>query len=45
MIQSLKKEIIAGNAPHIDTVSENIANFNTDMSAPLKECKIQFEPI
>ena len=44
MIRSSKKRIIA-NEPHIEAASGTIATFNTDMAAPLKECKIYFNPI
>lgn len=33
------------NTPHIVTASGSIASFNTDMKAPLKECKIHFLPV
>lgn len=32
------------NTPHIETASGGVANFKTDMIAPLKECKINFLP-
>ena len=32
------------NIPHIETISGNTASFNTDMIAPLKECKVTFFP-
>ena len=32
-------------APHMETVSGATANFNTDMVAPLKECKVYFTPV
>ena len=44
MIRSTRKQII-GNEPHIETISDTIATFNTDIAAPLKECKIYFNPI
>lgn len=33
------------NQPHIETISNNIVSFNTDMVAPMKNCKIYFKPI
>lgn len=33
------------NTPHIETASGNIATFETDMVAPLKECVINIEPV
>lgn len=33
------------NSPHLETASGSIANFSTDMKAPLKECKIHFLPV
>lgn len=33
------------NAPHLETASGAIATFNTDIAAPLKECKISFFPV
>lgn len=32
------------NTPHIETASGGVANFKTDMIAPLKGCKINFLP-
>lgn len=32
------------NTPHIETASGSVANFKTDMIAPLKGCKINFLP-
>ena len=40
-----RKNIIINNSPHIESVSDNIASFNTDMVSPLKDCKISFSPI
>ena len=40
-----RRNILLQGAPHIETATGAIANFNTDMVAPLKECKIHFEPI
>lgn len=33
------------NEPHIETTNGDVGNFKTDMKAPLKECKISFEPL
>ena len=33
------------NTPHIETVSDTVASFKTDVPANLKECKIHFTPI
>lgn len=41
---NLRQRILL-NQPHIESVSGNIANFTTDMKAPLKECKVYFEPV
>ena len=41
---NLRQRILL-NQPHIESISGNIANFTTDMKAPLKECKVYFEPI
>lgn len=43
-IEQIKKQIIR-NQPHIATVSSAIANFNTDMKAPIKSAKFYFNPI
>ena len=43
-IQKARKKIIL-NQPHIESVKDDIANFTTNMKAPLKECKVYFEPI
>lgn len=40
-----RKQFIVANQPHIEEASGSIATFNTDISAPLKECKIYFNPI
>ena len=40
-----RRNIILQGAPHLETVSGNIANFNTDLVAPMKDAKIYFEPI
>lgn len=33
------------NTPHIDTSVGDLVTFNTDLSAPLKSCKVSFLPI
>ena len=38
------KHRIAANEPHIETADGSIAHFETDMAAPLKECKVYFTP-
>lgn len=43
-IQKVRKKIIL-NQPHIETVEDDLVNFTTNMKAPLKECKVYFEPI
>lgn len=44
-IMSAKKRI-AANEPHLETTTPAvIASFNTDMIAPLKECKVNFLPV
>lgn len=40
-----RRNIILQSAPHLQTVSGNIANFNTDLVAPIKDAKIYFNPI
>lgn len=39
------KRRIAMASPHVETVSDTLAHFKTDISAPLKDCKIHFNPI
>ena len=39
------KQRFKTNEPHLQSVSGSIANFQTDMVAPLKECKVYFEPV
>lgn len=41
---NLRQRILL-NQPHIESVSGDIANFTTDMKAPLKECKVYFNPV
>lgn len=43
-IQKCRKKIIL-NQPQLKTVSDKIVSFNTDMVAPMKNCKIYFKPI
>ena len=43
-IQKCRKKIIL-NQPQLKTVSDKLASFNTDMVAPMKNCKIYFKPI
>ena len=40
-----RKQFIIANQPHLEEVSGSIATFNTDMVAPLKECKVYFSPV
>lgn len=40
-----RRNIILQGAPHLESVSGNIANFNTDLIAPIKDAKIYFNPI
>lgn len=39
------KQRFKANEPHLETATGNIANFNTDMVAPLKDCKVYFKPV
>lgn len=41
---NLRQRILL-NQPHIESVSGDITNFTTNMKAPLKECKVYFNPI
>ena len=43
-IQKCRKKIIL-NQPQLKTISDKVVSFNTDMVAPLKNCKIYFKPI
>lgn len=43
-IQKARKRIIL-NQPHIETATNKIASFNPNMIAPLKNCKVYFNPI
>ena len=40
-----RRNILLQGAPHIESATGAIANFSTDMAAPLKECKVHFEPV
>lgn len=39
-----RKAFIMANQPHIESASGAIASFNTDLRAPLRECKAYFSP-
>ena len=43
-IQKCRKKIIL-NQPQLKTISDKVVSFNTDMVAPMKNCKIYFNPI
>ena len=43
-IQKCRKKIIL-NQPQLKTISNKVVSFNTDMVAPMKNCKIYFKPI
>lgn len=43
-IQKAKQKIIL-NQPQLKTISDKVVSFNTDMVAPMKNCKIYFKPI
>ena len=43
-IRAAKKRIIMAS-PCLETASNGLVNFNTDVVAPLKECKVYFEPV
>ena len=40
-----RRNIILQGAPHLETTTNNIANFNTDIIAPIKDAKIYFNPV
>ena len=40
-----RRNILLRSAPHIETVSGNIAHFETDIAAPIKSAKISFNPV
>lgn len=39
------KQRFKTNEPHLQSASNNLVSFQTDMVAPLKECKVYFEPV
>ena len=41
----MAKQRIVANEPHIETISSPIASFNTDLKAPIEQCKFAFKPI
>lgn len=43
-ILQARKSILYNGQPHIKKISGVISSFDTDLSAPLKECKINFYP-
>ena len=43
-IQKARQKIIL-NQPQLKTISDKVVSFNTDMVAPIKNCKIYFKPI
>lgn len=43
-IQKCRKKIML-NQPHTESVIGDVANFTTNIKAPLKECKVYFNPI
>lgn len=38
------KHRIAANEPHVETIENSLAHFETDMIAPLKKCDVYFSP-
>lgn len=40
-----RRNIILQSAPHLETATGDIANFNTDLIAPIKDTKIYFNPV
>ena len=40
-----RRNTIIRSYPHIETTSGGIASFSTDLAAPLKECKVYFNPV
>lgn len=41
-----RKQFIIANQPHVEKLAAaSLQNFNTNMVAPLKECKVYFEPV
>ena len=43
-IRAARKRIMAAS-PNLETLSSDLVTFNTDVAAPLKECKVYFEPV
>lgn len=43
-IQKAKRKIIL-NQPHVESASDDIVTFDTDMRGKLKECKVYFSPV
>jgi len=43
-IQKARKKIML-NQPYVETLTGDVVSFATDMKAPLKECKVYFEPV
>lgn len=43
-IQKAKRKIIL-NQPHVESVSDDLVTFDTDMKGKLKECKVYFSPV
>ena len=43
-IRAAKKRIMAAS-PKLETLSSDLVTFNSDVAAPLKECKVYFEPV
>lgn len=42
----IRKQFIIANQPHIETLAQApLQSFSTDMAAPLKECKVYFNPM
>lgn len=42
-VMDVRRRILL-NTPHVETASGGVANFKTDMIAPLKRCKVNFLP-
>jgi len=40
-----RRNVLLRSAPHIETVTGSLANFKTDLSAPVKSCKVHFTPV
>lgn len=39
-----RRNILLQGAPHLETATGNVANFKTDLIAPIKEARVYFEP-